>query len=74
MAFLRRMMGGGQPAAPKWPPPGPITSWPGETFSGNMTAYEFPPVGRARVNVVGEGSYQGTLEQLGGGRTIDGVR
>lgn len=30
------------------------------------------PAGRAKLNVVGEGSYQGTLEIIAGGRTIDG--
>lgn len=30
------------------------------------------PSGRARVNVVGEGGYQGSLEIVAGGRTIDG--
>lgn len=73
MGFLRRLGGsGGQ----QWPPRGPITYWPGDTISGRLdvSAYLFPPVGRSRVDVVGEGSYQGTLEQIGGGRTVDGMR
>jgi hypothetical protein len=34
----------------------------------------FEPTGFKVVNVVGESAYQGTLEQLAGGRTIDGGR
>jgi hypothetical protein len=73
MGFLRRLRGGSK-AAGTWPPAGPITSWPGETWSGSLTAYLFPPVGRSVVEVVGEGSYQGTLERVGGGKTGDGMR
>ena len=32
------------------------------------------PKGRARLDVVGESHYQGTLERIAGGRTIDGAR
>jgi hypothetical protein len=73
VGFFRRLVGsGGQ----QWPPRGPITFWPGDTISGRLdvSAYLFPSVGRSRVDVVGEGSYQGTLEQIGGGKTIDGMR
>jgi hypothetical protein len=73
MSFLRRLGGGG---GQQWPPRGPITTWPGDTISGRLdvSAYLFPPVGRPVVDVVGEGSYQGTLELIGGGKTIDGMR
>jgi len=89
MGFLRRLFGGGNapdprawpstsrptaPPAPAWAPPGPITSWPGDEFEGQMGAYLFPPVGRKRVDVVGESHYQGTLQRIGGGRTTDGTR
>jgi hypothetical protein len=58
-----------------WPGSGPITTWPGNEFtSTSVSAWLFEPTGRARVDVVGEASYQGTLELIGGGRTIDGVR
>jgi hypothetical protein len=73
VGFLRRLFGQqGQPVS--WPPPGPITSWPGDSFNADVAAYLFEPKGRARVDVVGEGSYQGTLERIGGGKTIDGMR
>jgi hypothetical protein len=73
MGILRRLGGfGGQ----KWPPRGPITTWPGDTMPDHLdvSAYLFPPVGRSVVDVVGEGFCQGTLEQIGGGKTIDGMR
>jgi hypothetical protein len=70
MGFLRRLRG-----ETRWPPPGPITEWPVGPL--NMTiearAAIFDPTSET-VEVVGEGSYQGTLEQLAEGRTIDGAR
>jgi len=74
VGFLRRLFGG--TPTQSWPPPGPITSWPVEPLRGEIDAngYLFPPVGRSKVEVVGEGSYQGTLEQMAGGRTVDGPR
>ena len=62
-------------APPTWPPPGPITTWPVGDLKGKLEvdAVLFEPV-RKTVNVVGEGSYQGSLERLAGGRTIDGPR
>jgi hypothetical protein len=56
-----------------WPPPGPITSWPvGDGLRIEGTATMFDPHGRDVVDVVGEASYQGTLEVIAGGRTING--
>ncbi len=74
MSFLRRLLGG-RPSE-SWPPPGPITTWPPEPLRGGLDAsgYLFPPVGSARVDVVGEAAYQGTLVRMAGGRTIDGPR
>jgi hypothetical protein len=71
MGFLRRLAGGGQQ---HWPPPGPITTWPGDQFSSTFDACLFEPAGRATVEVSGESHYQGTLERIAGGRTIDGAR
>ena len=59
---------------PQWPPRGPIEEWPRDAFDGELRAIRFDSVGRHVVQVVGEGSYQGTLETIGGGRTIDGAR
>ena len=58
----------------KWPPPGPITEWPGASFDGDLLAVRFDPHRRHIVDVVGEGAFQGSLERIGGGRTIDGAR
>jgi hypothetical protein len=73
MGFLKRLFGG-QPR-PRWPPPGPIRDWPAGELNGilDAKAVMFDPV-RKMVDVVGEGSYQGTLERLAGGRTVDGGR
>ncbi len=72
MGFLRRLSGSGEA---QWPPRGPITFWPGDPIPNvQVSAYRFSPVGRSHVDVVGEGSYQGTLERIGGGKTIDGMR
>jgi hypothetical protein len=74
MGFLRRLGGAsGQPSG-QWPPPGPITTWPGDEFSGRFDVCSFDPAGRATVEVSGESHYQGTLEVIAGGRTIDGAR
>lgn len=74
MGILGRMFG---KQAPKqgWPPPGPITTWPPEPLqdSGNLVAVLFDPP-RHPIEVVGEGSHQGSLERIAGGRTIDGPR
>ncbi len=74
MSFLKRLFGSTS-APPTWPPPGPITTWPVGDLKGKLEvdAVLFEPV-RKTVNVVGEGSYQGSLERLAGGRTIDGPR
>src|SRR3954447_18622508 len=73
MTFLRRMIGGEK--TPAWPQPGPISDWPANTasFKGKLDAIMFDPVPKM-VDVVGEGSYQGSLERVGGGRTVDGAR
>lgn len=69
MGFFRRK------PAPAWPPPGPITSWPPEplNLTTQVTAVLLDPP-RRPVEVVGEGSYQGTLERIAEGRTEDGPR
>ena len=71
MGFLRRLRGS-EPQS--WPPPGPITSWP-SPLPANISAptIAFDPAPKM-VDVVGEGSYQGTIEGIAGGRTIDGAR
>lgn len=79
MGFLRRLLGRETAAAPDvpmdWSPTGPIAYWPsGNEFRAKVPAILFEPEGRFRVNVVGESAYQGTLQRLGGGRTVDGVR
>jgi hypothetical protein len=73
VGFFRRLVGS---VGQQWPRRGPITTWPGDVISGRLdvSAYLFPPVGRSVVDVIGEGSCQGTLEQIGGGKTIDGMR
>lgn len=73
MGFLRRAFGGGQEVE-KWPPPGPITTWPSDVFKGNMDAHLFEPPDGARVEVAGVDAYQETLEFIGRGRTADGMR
>jgi hypothetical protein len=73
MGFLRRAFGGGEKVE-KWPPPGPITTWPTDVFKGNMNAHLFEPPEGARVEVVGEDAYQETLEYIGAARTADGMR
>ena len=72
MGFLRRAF------APRprqeWPPlDGPITSWPGQLQLGANLRAVMLDAGRYVVEVVGEGSHQGTIEQAVGGRTIDGA-
>ena len=71
VGFLNRLRG--TPPQP-WPPPGPITSWPREPLklTTEVTAVLLDP-GRQTVDVVGEGSYQGTLERVAGGRTENGA-
>jgi hypothetical protein len=73
MAFLRRAFGGGQKVE-QWPPPGPITSWPGDVFKGNMDAHLFEPPQDAWIDVAGVDAFQETLEFVGGGRTGEGMR
>ncbi len=74
VSFLKRLFGI-TPTQSTWPPPGPITSWPVGELKGRLEADAllFEPA-RKTVNVVGEGSYQGSLERLAGGRTTDGPR
>jgi hypothetical protein len=74
VGFLRRAFGGGGEKVEKWPPPGPITSWPGDVFKGEMQAHLFEPPDDARVDVVGVDAFQETLEFIGGRRTPDGMR
>jgi hypothetical protein len=59
---------------PQWPPEGPILVWPRDEFDGELRAVKFESDGRHVVDAVGEGSYQGSLERIAGGRTIDGAR
>jgi len=72
VSFLKRLFGGTS-APSTWWPPGPITTWPVGDLKGKLEVelVLFEPA-RKTVNVVGEGSYQGSLERLAGGRTIDG--
>jgi HIRAN domain len=72
VSFLRRLVGGQHPT---WPPPGPIVNWPDGKVDirGHLRIVTFDPA-RKTVDVVGEGSYQGSLERLAGARTIDGAR
>jgi hypothetical protein len=58
----------------KWPPEGPITSWPGDVFKGNLDAHLFEPPEGARVDVVGEDAFQETLAVIGGRRTAEGLQ
>ena len=79
MGFWRRLTGVGRGGSQETPAPqsarGPITSWPaGDFVSLEAVGYLFEPTGRATVEVVGESNYQGTLERIAGGRTIDGPR
>ena len=75
MGLLGKLFG--KSAAPQtWPAaPGPITEWPrdGIDMQMNVQVVLFDPAAKM-VQVVGEGSYQGTLERLAGGRTVDGGR
>lgn len=72
MGFFRRGRGRGEEVE-KWPPPGPITTWPGDTFKGQMDAHLFEPPDGARVDVEGTEAYQDTLLMIGGRRTADGM-
>jgi hypothetical protein len=75
VGFLRRFTNPGRGSTPGGQPAGPITTWPtGDFESLKYPAWFFDPAGRATVEVVGESRYQGTLEQIAGGRTIDGPR
>jgi hypothetical protein len=80
MGFLSRLFGGGGrkaslPGAQSWPPPGPITSWPvGESFTSKFPAAVFLPKNQAVVGVLRASRYQGALELIAGGRTLDGLR
>jgi HIRAN domain len=69
MDFLRRAVGNGDKGQLR-----PITTWPGDSFKGTFNATIFEPMGRATVEVAGESHYQGTLEVIAGGRTINGAR
>ena len=71
MSFLKRLFGS-TPARSTWPPPGAITEWPTGDVEINAETVIFDPA-RKTVPVVGEGSYQGSLEQIAGGRTINGA-
>jgi hypothetical protein len=77
MGFLRRLVGAGGPqpsggGGRRWLPPGPITTWPADSFGGTFDARLFEPADRATVEV--SSHYQATLEQIAGGRTVDGPR
>lgn len=72
MGFLRRLLGQGE-AKDSWPPRGPITDWPTAIPFHELSAYLFPTVGSKLVDVVGESHHQGSLEQIGGGKTVDGI-
>lgn len=83
MGFLRRLRGSPPPAAlgpsPAAEPPlrhsGPITDWSLAALNNKIhSAATADATTGSTVSVVGEASYQGTLEAAGGGRTVDGVR
>ena len=63
-----------KPAPSTWPPAGPITTWPPEPLrlTTTVAAWEFDPP-RQPLEVVGEGSFQGTLERVAQGRNEDGA-
>lgn len=73
MGFIRRLLMG--TATTSWPPPGPITTWPSGDLKleADIPAVLFDPA-VPMVNVVGESHYQGSLERIAGGRTIDGPK
>jgi hypothetical protein len=71
MKFLGRLLG----QSPKmWPQLGPITAWPSRGFQGQVSIVLLDSDKRRTVAVVGESAYQGTLDRIGGGRTINGCR
>jgi hypothetical protein len=70
MGFLNRLLGG----KTRWPPPGPIRSWPTGNLNVQGSAMTFDPNPRHYVDVVGESHYQPALERIAGGRTRDGAR
>lgn len=59
-----------------WPPRGPITAWPsGDSFTGQLRIMLFdPPPSGAKVEVMGESNYQGSLTALAGGLDLNGPR
>jgi hypothetical protein len=59
---------------PIWPAPGPITEWPVGDFNAQISIVLFDADKPHAIDVVGESAYQGTLERIGGGRTVDGCR
>jgi len=72
MAFLKGLFSR-NPQATQRDLRGPITSWPTDSLEGRFDIVTFDAEGRNIVDVVGEGSYQGTIERIGGGRTPDGA-
>jgi hypothetical protein len=66
VGFLKRLLGENAPLS--WPPPGPITHWPGDF----RLASGVEPLVLAQtshtVDVVGEASYQPALELIAGGQ------
>ena len=68
---ISRLFGGSQST---WPPSGPITDWPAGNFKGQISIVLFDSDKRHTVEVVGESAFQGTLERIAGGRTVDGRR
>ncbi len=82
MSFIRRLLGGRRKSDPTAGQPdpqptarrtGPITDWSDGAIDRVMHRVAiFDPSGRT-VRVVGTSAYQGTLEVIAGGRTIDGA-
>lgn len=71
MGFLKRLLG--ENSAPSWPPPGPITSWPGDfRLASDLESLVLAQASHT-VDVVGEASYRPALDLLAGGRTPDGA-
>lgn len=74
MGFLKRLLGGDEPADnSKRASQGPISDWSDADFDGVIRRAAFMDVSDHKLKVVGVGQHQGTLELIARGRTIDGA-
>lgn len=72
MGFLRKLFGAGESAPPEQAPR-PITDWSDRAHDDKYHRIAiFDPV--RSLHVVGESAYQGTIERIAGGRTVDGAK